>query len=320
MATQTNKTDFLRELTNKVEIIGTLVSMDLTKRTSKKGNVFIAGKLVVRSMYEGKINEIPVKVMVMGTSKLFKGIETVMNTYKAVDTHGEGDADKISVFGILDFNEYYNGQGKLIQFNEIKGNLFKRVDKNTKDLTLANVDVVVQGFAPVLDSEQLPTGDYLVKGFTVGWGNNVIELRKALVKADIAQSFMNAYLQNSTGTLKMKINNYVEIVQSEQQQEVIAHGFGSNEQMSPRIIEKHTNNLLIIGGSMPHEEPKAYSAEEIEKALQVRNLKSAELQAPAEDTPPTQHGFGSEGTTESTGSNNENQPPTGMGGEGMPDF
>lgn len=309
----------LRQLQNTVEIVGTLKSKELQVKVSKKGNQYITGKLVVQSKFDNKINEISVKVFIMATSKLFKGAETVMNEYKSIESHG-AEADRVRITGELDLNEYYNGQGKLVQFNEVKGVFFNRLDmtNDQPDKAIASIETVVEEFTPILDSSQLPTGDYKVKGFTVAWGNNVIELQNAVVSSELAQMFMSLYTPNTTGRLTYKINNYVEIKENEAPAQTATHGFGSTETVEANEIKNYVSNIEVIGGDQPFFGTKEYTPQEIEIAHQVRSLKLIELQAPAAPTPPvTNTGFGQGAPTPQQ---IENQLPTGMGNNEMPDF
>jgi hypothetical protein len=289
-----NQTE-LRQLQNSVEVVGTLKTKELEVKTSKAGNKYMSGKLVVVSKVDNKINEQVIKVFIMASTKLFKGIETVMNEYKTIDTHGD-QADRIKVSGELKLNEYYNNQGNLVQFNEIKGVFFNRLDADNDqpDKAIASIETIVESFVEKLDKDQLPTGEYIVNGFTVAWGNDVIELKNTIIGPELAQAFMNLYQPGSTGRLSYKLNNYVEIEEKiEEVPQVPTHGFGSTDTVDQsNVIKKYTNNIEIIGGDMPFFGTKEYTPEEIQNAKQVRNLKLQTMQAPAPSTPPANTGFG----------------------------
>lgn len=284
----------LRQLQNTVEIIGTLKSKDLEVRTSKKGNQYMSGNLVVQSVVDNKINETRVRVFTMQSSKLFKGIETVKNEYKSIDEYGEENADRIRVIGELRLNEYYNQQGNLVQFNEVRGIFFNRLDKGNKqpDKAIASIETVVENFVEKTDKDGLPTGEYAVNGFTVGWGNEVIELKNVVIGKELAQSFMDLYQPGSTGLLTYKLNNYVEVEERQEEQNT-THGFGSSEKVSSsNIIKNYVNNIEIIGGDMPFFGSKEYTPDEIAAAKKIRALKLQELQQPAPEIPQTNTGFG----------------------------
>lgn len=296
----------LRQLQNNVQVIGTLKSKDLEVKTSKKGNKYMSGNLVVLSKFDNHVQEIKISVFMMESSKLFKGIETVKNEYKTIENDGADAADRIEVNGELTLNEYYNAQGNLVQFNQVKGIFFNRLDETNDrpDKAIATIDTVVQGFEPVIKND-LPTGEYKVKGFTVGWGNEVIELKNTIVGAELAEAFMDLYPVGSTGQLNFKINNYAVVDEVKESKNQVSHGFGSTEKAEARQVTSYVNNIEVIGGEIPYFGDKAYTEEEIETALQIRKLKLQELSQPAEDTPPS--GFGSNGNDLPPGS-----LPTGM--------
>lgn len=185
---------------------------------------------------------------------------------------------------------------------------YNRLDANDKqpDKAIASIETVVEGFVEKLDAEQLPTGDYQVNGFTVAWGNDVVELKNAIVKAELAEAFQNLYQQGQTGRLTFKINNYV-VVEEKEVQEVPAHGFGSTETVDDSVINHYVNNLEIIGGDIPFFGGKEYTPEEIAEAHRVRNLKIQSLQPSVPETPPTNTGFGA-GAPNQKPNNNDDMP------------
>jgi hypothetical protein len=308
MANQNNQSK-LRQLQNAVEVIGTLKSKELEEKYSKKGNLMITGKLVVVSKVGDKINEISIKVLVMATSKLYKGIKTVMNEYKASDDVGMDLADRVRITGELNLNEYYNQAGKLVQFNEIKGVFYNRLEKDDKqpDKALASVETVIESYSEKLDSEGLPSGDLNVHGFTVAFGDNVVELKNAVVNSELAEAFQNLYQPGQTGRLTFRINNYVEVEEKEEEAapQEPTHGFGSTETVESNVIKNYVNNLEIIGGDIPYFGGKEYTPENIQEAKKIRNLKLQSLQPQVPDTPPTGFGTGF-GTTPKV--NNDDMP------------
>lgn len=311
-----SNTTQLRQLQNTVEIVGTLKSKDLEVKTSRAGNQYMSGKLVVESVFDNKVQEQVVKVMVMATSKLFKGIETVKNEYKTIEADGRENADRVRITGELKINRYYGQDGALREFNEIKGVFYNRLDPSNDqpDKAIASIEVIVDGFNPVLDKEQLPTGEYNVTAFTVGWGNDVIDLKKLTIGAELAQPFMDLYTPGSTGRMNFKLNNYV--VVQENTNAAATHGFGSKE-TAGGTIEKYVSNIEIIGGDIPYFQQKEYTFEEIETAKKVKALVMQSLEKPSDtppSTPPT--GFGNSGDSQ-TQTNKDNIDIT---EDDMPDF
>ncbi|MDG0860398.1 hypothetical protein [Staphylococcus equorum] len=315
---QNNET--LRELKNEVEIIGTLKSKELEMRTSKRtGKEFVTGKLVVLVETKGKLHEIPVSIFAMKSSKLFKGIQTVSEEYKSIEDVGKDNATRLKVTGNLTLNEYQNKDGKLIQFNEVQGVFYNRIEDQTiEDKAIADIEVVIDGFEDIMDSDQLPTGTKKVKGFTVGWNNSIIELVKAEIGEELAEPMENLYSPGSTGRLTFQVNNFVEVEQQIVEQP--SHGFGSTQTVE-QVSKNYTNNIEIIGGDVPFLGTKEYTQEEIEKAKQVRQLKLQELSQPSPSTPPANTGFGQQPQTQQQLQTNEvaTSPPT-VSNDEMPDF
>lgn len=312
----------LRQLQNAVEIVGTLKSKTLEVKTSQKGNQYMKGELVILTEDGPRINEHKVAIMVMMTSKLYKGIETVNREYKSIEEYGKEDADRIRVNGELTLQQYYNQQGVLVSFNQIKGVFFNRVEDDAADKALASIETVVEGFVDKLDADGFITGTKQVKGFSIGWGNSVIELKNAVVNEALAEAMTNMYTPGSTGRLTYKLNNYVEVSENEAVVENVEHGFGSTEdKVEMNTVNKYTNNLEIVSGDIPFLGTKEYTEEEIALAKQVQELALQTLQQPAATIPDSTQATGFGSTPPETPPATQTQ--TGSASpftDGMPDF
>lgn len=265
----------LTQLKNAVEVIGTLKSKDIVIKESASGKKFISGRLVVQSLINEKDHEHIIEVFTMESSKLFKGVETVMLNYKTIDKDGLDIADRIKVRGTLKLKEYYTQNGNLVQYNEIRGMIFSRIEKNTieEDRAIASVETVVQEFTPIIKN-QLQTGEYYVNGFTVGWKSEVIELKNIYVSSDLAHSFIDLYKPGMTGRLTFNISN---IVQQTNQPSI--NGFGTTVDIEDTFTQpiKHETRIEVTGGDLPFIGGREYSNEQITLAKQLRNLKLSEL-------------------------------------------
>ncbi|WP_191557796.1 hypothetical protein [Metabacillus idriensis] len=269
----------LSQLQNNVEVIGILKSKELELKTSKANKNFISGKLVVQSSMGGKIHENIIEVFVMSSSKLFKGIETVRDEFKTIDQDGIENANRIRVTGSLKLNEFINSQGNLVQYNEIRGTMFNRLDANndSPDKAVASIETVVDSFVEELDEDQLPTGDYCVNGFTIGWKGEVIELKNTFISAEIAQAFKNLYQHGSTGRLSFQIHRFAE--EEVMDVNVQTTGFGTKVEVEGinESNKKYVRKIEIIGGDLPFFGTKELSPEQITLAKQSRALKIQEL-------------------------------------------
>ncbi|PGL29732.1 hypothetical protein CN930_28775 [Bacillus cereus] len=281
----------LRRLENNVVVIGTLKSKNLEVRQSEAGANYITGKLVVQSNINNLINEHVIEVFVMASSKLYSGVVTVMNEYKTIEADGMANADRIKVGGILKLNEFKNNQGILVQYNQVRGRMFNRLDKTSdvQDMADASIETVVEGFEGVV-KDGLATGEYLVKGFTVSWNNEVVEFKDVLVGQEVAQAFMNLYPQNSTGRLVFQLRSYVEEVK-----QASSFGFGATVDIKETFetTKKYTRSIRVIGGDVPFFGSKEYTPEEIYQAKQLRAQKLSDVESKGErSTIKAGNGFG----------------------------
>lgn len=260
----------LKQLKNNVEVVGLLKSKQLEIKSLPDGRNYMGGQLVVQSIIDNKTHEYTIKIFTMMTSKFFAGIQTVKNEFKTIVEHGD-DADRIKVRGSLKLNEYYKNDDELIQYNEIRGNVFNRIDKNNdvQDVALASIEVVIESFSKMVDVNQLPIADMQINGFTVGWNSEVIELKNAIVKSDLVQAMQNLYVPNSTGRLLFKLNNYIV-------EQRTPNGFGSSYGIEYED-KNYFNNMEVVGGDIPFFGPNEYSLEEIAVAKQNRTNKLEEL-------------------------------------------
>lgn len=284
----------LRECVNNAEIIGIVKKVELEEKVSKNtGKDMIIGYVDVEVKEDGKISNIRCKAFSFALTKagkpngLFKGYKTVKDEYQP--------GDLVRVTGNIVFNEYYTEQGEYRGFNEIKAVFFNRVDDlETKHKAVATVEMVVEGITPQIE-EDVPTGNFEVDAFTIGYGGSFIPLSNMIIGADLAQVFQGMYFPGTTGKITFKINNYAELEKVEVAVE--QPGFGSAERVEESVVTNYTSNFEIIGGDLPYQDGvNNYTPEEIEQAHKNRELALQQLKDEAStvpSTPPT--GFGSNG-------------------------
>lgn len=291
----------LPQLKNSVEIVGTLKSLELENLTSKTGKPYVKGTVTVAAKSEDKIHEHKISVFQMATSKLYKGIQTMMREYRSSDLHPEL-ADRIRVTGEVELEQYMGKDGNIRSFNKIKGVFFNRLEADDvqPDKAMAAVEVIVKSFTPAVDKETGEITHSTVKCFTVGYNESVVELKKAIVKTALADSFEALYPANTTGMLNFKLNNYVVKTEKpkEEKIETVEVGFGAIEAVAEaQVFDKFVSEYEITGGLLPFEEPKAYTAKQIQAAERKMALAIEELkqgtQAPS--TPPVGNAKGAVG-------------------------
>lgn len=287
----------MRESKNQLTIIGTVKSKEVKEGYTMAGAATISVNLTIVSKVDGKIHENKVRLWAKETSKLAKGYHTVATKYKAIDNDGKENADRIKITGSLEMNEYISRDGELKTFNNLRGVFIERVtDPNVKDEIGAAVECAVLGYIDEISKEGTPTGRKKVSLYTVGYNSSVHELQKAFVPAELAQAFTRLYQPNSTGTLFIKANNYVEVEENPQVQVTQPTlGFGSHlDNMPDNVIKNYVNELIIIGGDLP-EIANKYTPEDITEMKKIRELSRQEKMSTAPTPPARQasNGFGS---------------------------
>lgn len=304
----------LPQLANTVEIVGTLKEMNIESKVSVKGNKYVRGTVTVVSKADNKVHEHRIAVMVMETSKLIKGIRTMLAEYKSIEAVGEENADRIKVTGEIQLQEYYGKDDQLKSFNEIKGVFFNRLDADSDqpDKAVASIEVIVDAFVPVVDE---PTGEIIhhqVNCYTIGYGEKVIEIKKAMVGEKLSNAMEDLYQPGSTGRLTFKINNYVEKTEKTEQEEPVAmsHGFGSEETVEGmKVFDKYVSSLEITGGDLPFEDEKALTEEQRQVAKRSLALAREELKTSKTNNAPSTP---QQGAPTGFGGDVATQMPTGM--------
>lgn len=291
MSEQTVK---LPELGNNVKIVGTLKEVNLEIKPNKKDPKVkqIMGDVVVTVIENNKVHEHKAQLFAKDSSKLFKGYKTIKDTYKPSDVYGTEDADRVSIVGSITGNDFMNGQGELISINKVRGLFVNRIEEKDimKDASLANdmavaqLELVVTGFQEIT-KDDVPTGEYKIGGFTVGYNESVTELKNMVIGADLADAVQSMYTDNSTGKLTFKMNNYVEVVEKKKDGFDEVPGFGVQVDIAG-TVEKRVNELRVIGGVPPYYDERALDEDKIKLAKQVRALHLEEVKNAVPAAPP----------------------------------
>ena len=283
----------LRECKNDLTAVGTLKSKEVTYGTTGNGDQTISVDLTLASIDDGIVNEHKMTLWAKNTSKLFKSYVTVANEYKTIDDNGS-DADRIKVTGSFDMNEFYHKTAQELKtYNNIRAVFVNRLDKECKDEVGAAVECVITGIADEMKDGTL-TGRKKLTLLTVGYENRISELQNIFVEKEMAAPFMQMYKVNTTARLYLKINNYVEIDES-QESEPQEVGFGVQlSNMPDSTVRKYVNEVICIGGDRPNPAVK-FTNEQIDEMKKIREMSRQEKLNSAPSTPPNSAptGFGS---------------------------
>src|SRR5699024_8867548 len=79
---------------------------------------------------------------------------------------------------------------------------------------VANVETVITNIEDRLNDEDLPTGEKVITGFTVGYNEQIVELTDLIVPQSLAEDFVKIYKPKQTALLTLQFINRA--VQGEQ--------------------------------------------------------------------------------------------------------
>lgn len=287
----------LKALKNEVTVIGRLKSINLEEDKDRNDNERIKGDVIVQVKEADKEHDIRLDVYSRkykqdGTMNgLYEGFKKVQDEYKSIeDVEDPKESDLVKVQGELGLREYISQDGKHVKFNNLRAKFFNRVDKDQVKRergpkAVVNVEVVIDKFKDVLDSDGLPTGEKKVDAFNVDFfGKKPMDRSKpiipieALLEEDLADTFENLYNMGDTGKLTLKINNYAEEVEEEEVEEEVS-GFGITEELEEKVSKRFVNNLQIIGGTEAYDNGREYDEDMIKEAKQWRQKALDELES-----------------------------------------
>ena len=303
----------LKALKNTVDVIGRVKEVNLELGTTRDGKENIKGNVVVlvEENVNGELRSHDIRVRVYSNkfkrdgniNGLYTGYETVMNEYKSIaDVGDKKEADLVHVQGLLELNEYISQDGTKRSSNQVSGKFFKRittdeVKRGRGPKAVATVEAVVEGIKDDLDSDGLPSGKKILKGFNVDFFGELRENSKpiipfeAVVEENLADAFENLYDVGDTGKFSMKIENYAKDASEDDIEEQVS-GFGSTEGLQD-VKKEFVNQLNVIGGTEPFSNGQEYDEEQILEAKEWRKKaldKLEESYVPTET--PSNNAFG----------------------------
>src|SRR5699024_9414173 len=165
--------------------------------------------------------------------------------------------------------EYISQDGTKRSSNQVSGKFFNRittddVKKRRGPKAVATITGVVESIKDDLDSDGLPSGKKILKGFNVDFFGELRENSKpiipfeAVVEENLADAFENLYDVGDTDKLSMKIENYAKDASEDDIEEQVS-GFGSTEGLQN-----------VIGGTESFSNGQEYDEEQILEAKEWR--------------------------------------------------
>ena len=266
----------IKELNNKVEIVGTVKENKMELKISKKGTEYMAGYLMVEVKEGERVHTHKIEILSFPgknpekPNTVFVGHQTVMREV----TPGM----RVRVDGAISSNKYKNKLGELKKFNQIKGVFISRLDEDSEeqDRCLADIEVYIQGTSDIMDETGLPTGAGRLEGLTIRWGNEVVELFNTYISPELYPMAQSVLFSGQTIPLRFKLNNYA-VIKEEVVQEAPQTLFGEAPQTFDKVKKDYVNNYEIVGANNPLSVDAELNQEEVEEALRLIKVKEAEI-------------------------------------------
>ena len=272
---------------NSVKIEGILSEIDLkTGSYIRDGKTIenIGGSIKVRvnQVLNGKETELDIPVFLFankltnkgGPNPAYASIEKVMNEFVSIAAGGMEAADKIRITGAsIRMNEYYNQNGVLNSYPRINASFITKITDESKYSPEATFSAifVVGNMAYETDKDGVQIDNkYKIRGILPQYGGSVDVVDFYATSPSVIDAVSSYWTQGDTVKVNGKLN-----FTSTVEERTIEVDFGE-----PRV-EKHTisvSELIITGGSQtPLEGDFAYNQDEIQDALNARQVKLAEL-------------------------------------------
>ncbi|WP_099301921.1 hypothetical protein [Bacillus sp. Marseille-P3800] len=242
------KKSVLRESNNKVHIEGLVKEIKLEEREIK-GKDALAGEIDVEvSEFEvHTLNFFAYKFKNDNTENgIYTSLQTVMNEYKSIITHGKEEADAVRVDSAkLGVNDYYK-DGNLRTFPQINAAFINRIarDEDFKPQATFKTEVFISRLTPERKGQE-ETGRAQLDAIIPGYKGKAIPFTFKAPE-DIADFLLENYSAHQTIELWGDIINKKEF-----KTETTAAGFGQEKTITKEIVQRE---FLLSGGTDAYEE------------------------------------------------------------------
>lgn len=276
--------DITTQATNKMNIVGKLVSATFAEGKMKNGGTYERANLVIRvtQEYDGvkETSEIPVSMFASpyttrGTANpAFESLQKVKNM-KTVQNCGEAEADTVRMTnGSLQENNFVSrNSGQLINTWQIR-NSFLNTTKMA-DIATFNVDIFILDMHDETDRDGDPTGRLVVKGGIVQYGGKLDVVEFIVEAPDKVNYIQRNWNINDT----VNAGGRIRFTSREESRRTSESSWGES---IPETSTYMVRELIITYGSdEPFDEDLAYSPDDIRKAFNVRKAELEQLQLDA---------------------------------------
>lgn len=273
--------------TNKVNIIGKLLSTTIREGKTGEGKVYNSGNMILRvnQGYFGIEEQSEISVSFFATALTSKGtvnpaFENIqkLREFKSAQNVGFESADTIKITGAsLSENMFIaKGSNQLVDSWNIRASFFN--EGSGDDVATFCVDAYIMDQSPELDKEGNETGRVIVKGGVVQY-NGVLDVIEFIAEDPIAVDHVSRNWDvDSTVQIRGRIRA---ITKEENRSRVEESSWGEAipEPSSTKIVRE----LIITSGSdEAFDEETAYDPVQIKKAFSERKARIEQLRMDAQ--------------------------------------
>ena len=277
----------LNELKREMKVIGRAKAIERVREgeARKSGKKYLAYTLIVSVENEktGTVDDIRVDFFSMEGSSPYTSQTKFLQEGKTVENSSKEEANIVSIAGRVELEEYVNKNGNHVVFNKLQGAFIHRLNEDMKHRAVANVETVITEIKDKLNEDDLPTGEKVLNGFTVGYKESVIVIPEAIVPQQLAEDFVKLYREGQTAMLTYQFINRAINDEEDKVEEVDdtpTAAFGAVADIDAgrgKSFTRFDKRTLVVGGLQPYDEDLALTQDEIKQALELRKQKEAEV-------------------------------------------
>jgi hypothetical protein len=265
----------MKKMINKTTIEGILVEKDLRAGVAEKtGVAYVSGRLHIETE-PGNV----VAVDVYESEKTVKGaVNQKYATLKGVYDNGQARHDgayrptTLRVSSALGTNDWYNKEGELVSSLINRGG-FINITTQVQPKADFETDVVIKSVQPEIRQEQ-ETGRVIVNGIIFNYANQALPARFIVDNAKGVEFFQNLDANTFTRVWGSQVNSTVTNERIEES------AFGDAKVVKSSYSRKE---FVITGAQTEAYDDTQMTTDELNQAIQARNVAIAQLKAKTEE-------------------------------------
>lgn len=271
----------LRQAEAIVRVTGLVAENKLEQKKDKEGKDIITGQLSIKV---DDVTTIPIRAYAKAKTKdgndnsVYKGLKTVIDTYKSIADVGEEEATKVRVSkGQLGHNMFVTKTGQVVEDYQLSSNFFTSDPKNYEPKKEFEVELFVKNVRDEVVKGE-PTGRAIIDGVLVMYQGEVAPIT-LVANEDLAEDVKSEVSSGETRRFYGEIVNTAKEIKKEVH---VAIGKPRTE-----TTYEYKKELVITNVTEAYDDTKAYPLETIKSAYAEYCTKKENLEKAIVETPAT---------------------------------